>query len=275
MGACMVPSREPLNTKFTATFACCRFLETMEEKVEDKYYNDKVAEIEALQSKAEAEVKAMESASTILKKKKRKRGHKKANTMSAILSAIAADSGAAPVAAGVVPDNKQPTSTPDVISHSRATNTTEEESSEQDADEDGDSVGSSVQFSDGEDGDTLGTLNSISSKRPVRVRAGDDSGSIATSILSSASSIRSVHSRKSLTKLIDRHLSREKARIAAAVAAGNTDDHAAPVPATTTVVVPAGIPTPKIVVSTELSEAHDDKKHLVSLLPFQRRNPAA
>lgn len=151
----------------------------------------------------------------------------------------------------------------------------EADEDEDDGSEDGDTVNSSLEgggSSDEDSGldtgdrDTIGTLGTISSRRPVRVRAGDDAESIATSIISSASSIRSTHSKKSLTVLIERHMQREKERIAAAVARGDTDDFNPAMP---------GIAPPRIVVNDETRGALDGKRALVNLLPYQRRNPAA
>jgi hypothetical protein len=138
----------------------------------------------------------------------------------------------------------------------------EKDGSDEGSDDDDDGGDGSSYESDDSGHDTLGTLATIKTARPVRVRAGDDSGSIATSVLSSASSIRSVHSKRSLTHMIDRHMAKEQARIAAAVAAGHTDDTLQP------------IAPPRMVVSSEYAGALQDKRGLVGLLPYQRRNPA-
>jgi hypothetical protein len=129
---------------------------------------------------------------------------------------------------------------------------------------------SSTGAGDGEGRDTVGTLRTIKAGRPVHIRAGDDAASIATSIISSASSIRTVHSHRSLERLIDRHLAREKERIAAAVAAGQTDDAMAPMPPPLAGSI--GVAPPRVAVTTDFSL--DRKRGDVTLLPHQRRNPA-
>lgn len=107
-----------------------------------------------------------------------------------------------------------------------------------------------------DDGDGIGPL-------PGRHRAGrggDDAGSVATSILSSASTVRGVHSKKSLTAVVERTQQDERERIAAAVA----DNQSMPV---------YGL-VPVIVTHNDLGPAIEAKKHLVANLPYQHRNPA-
>ncbi|RYG43661.1 hypothetical protein EON68_00015 [archaeon] len=144
-----------------------------------------------------------------------------------------------------------------------------EESDEEDVDSEGCALDDSEEADT--DDDTLATMTTIQTARPVRIRRGDDSESIATSILSSASSIRSVHSKRSLATVIDRHMTRERERIAAAVASGATDDDAVPVPP---LLRTAGVEPPRIVNAAEGAGAFAQKRALVSNLAYQRRHPA-
>jgi hypothetical protein len=98
-----------------------------------------------------------------------------------------------------------------------------------------------------------------------RIRAGDDAASIATSLLSSASSLRGVHSKKSLTTLVERTARQAREHISRGLAGGAGADDGDN---------SAGIPEPRIVTVVDAPGAMAQKKALVSLLPYQHRNPA-
>lgn len=133
------------------------------------------------------------------------------------------------------------------------------EAEDEDSDEE-DGVTSSVEGDEDDDSDgmeTLDTLGGMRVPRHVRIRANDDASSIATSVLSSASSLRGVHSKRSLAAVIDRHMKESAAHAADALAAGLED-----------------VPPPRIVVVHDNAGALASKKALVSQLPYQHRNPA-
>jgi hypothetical protein len=127
------------------------------------------------------------------------------------------------------------------------------------SDDDG---GGSDDAGGGSDADSLGPLTGGGRRGQ---RGGNDAGSVADSILSSASSMRGVHSKRSLTAVVSRTQADEAARIAAAVAAGHGRGGGA--------VEDVEI-KPRVVVHNELRPAIEAKKNLVNQLPYQHRNPA-
>jgi hypothetical protein len=88
----------------------------------------------------------------------------------------------------------------------------------------------------------------------------DDSKSLADTVLSTASSIRQVHSKKSLAAVIERAKSKQ---------AGLDTIDETPEPRTLPRVEP-----PVIAVTNEVGEGIAAKKKLVSQIPYMNRNPA-
>ena len=88
----------------------------------------------------------------------------------------------------------------------------------------------------------------------------DDSKSLADSVLSTASSIRQVHSRKSIATVIDR-----MKRGGGLGTIGEEVAHLAPLPK---------VPPPVIATVDDSAHALADKKKLVSQLAFLNRNPS-
>jgi hypothetical protein len=87
----------------------------------------------------------------------------------------------------------------------------------------------------------------------------DDAKSVAESLLSTTSSIRQVHSKKSLTAVIER----AKKRSAETNEGGEGGAPSLP-----------KVEPPVIVVLNEFGEGLADKKKLVSQIPYMNRNPA-
>jgi hypothetical protein len=114
------------------------------------------------------------------------------------------------------------------------------------------------------DGDSVGPLGGAGGRAR---RGGDDAASIATSILSNSSSIRGVHSKKSLTAVV----ARVQAEEAAARSAPGGGPYSGQLGAD---VLPVMDPAPRIVIHNEFRPALEAKKALVSNLPYQHRNPA-
>jgi len=101
---------------------------------------------------------------------------------------------------------------------------------------------------------------------PHHTRArGDDAGSIADSALSSTSA-RAVHSKRSMAKVVQRTQKEERLRIAAAMAEGDTT-------LASSIALPVLVP-PVVVEYNDMRGALEKKNGLVSLLPYQHRNPA-
>jgi hypothetical protein len=94
---------------------------------------------------------------------------------------------------------------------------------------------------------------------------GDDAESIATSILSSASSMRAVHSKKSMVTLVERTQASERERISNALKEGDYQGASA-------VSMPVLAP-PKVAEHNELRKDIEKVRNLVSNLPYQHRNP--
>lgn len=88
----------------------------------------------------------------------------------------------------------------------------------------------------------------------------------------STGSIRSVHSKRSLTAMIDRF---KRDRDAAAARGGlEAVAEDSERPASPPALRPSPIEPPRIAVVTDKRDALEAKKQLVSQLPFQHRNPA-
>lgn len=115
-----------------------------------------------------------------------------------------------------------------------------------------------------EGNDTLGPLHQHHHRGGKR-NGGNDAASIATSVLSSASSIRNIHSKKSLTQIIARTQAEEQHH----QNLQKNSPYEGQVGATT-----LPINNPKIIVHNDYKEALDNKKNLISNLPYQHRNPA-
>jgi len=91
---------------------------------------------------------------------------------------------------------------------------------------------------------------------------GDDAASLASSLISSSSGLKAIHSKRSLTAVIERQVA-ATAEHAAATLAGCSGGF-----------VPGeGVPEPRIVVHAEGAEGFAVKKALVGLLPYQHRHP--
>lgn len=110
--------------------------------------------------------------------------------------------------------------------------------------------------------DTVGSLRSAGGGGGRRdKRRGNDAASVATSILSSASSIRGVHSKRSLTALVERTTAGGVGGLSAAAA-------------TALGVGGGAMEQPKLVVLDDRAQAVEEKKNLVNTRPYQYQSPS-